>query len=87
MTWPLTVPVESCCGVIVGEEHDCWTFQAQAYAAFSNPILLPAHADLPALTDPALNVWRPGGDMVQAMCPPQRWQVTAEGVSVHLGAS
>lgn len=75
----MTVPVEPCCGVLVGEYHECPAFAAEVYAAFANPI------ELPTRTDPALDVWRPGPDMVEAMCPPLRWQVSDDTVSVHLG--
>ena len=83
-TWPIVVPVESCCGVLVGEEHDCPAFAAEAMAAFSAPIVLPAHSTVPCLTDPALQVWRPGPDMVEAMSPPIRWSITTDGVEVGL---
>lgn len=34
----ITVPLEPCCGVFVGEEHDCPAFFAEMVAAFANPI-------------------------------------------------
>ncbi len=34
-----TVPVESCCGVFFGEEHDCPAFVAEALDMLSRPIV------------------------------------------------
>lgn len=81
-TWPITVQVKLCCELLINDECDCAAFSAEALAAFSDPILLRPHSDVPSLTDPALDVDRPGGELVEAMCPPGRWGVTDNTVEV-----
>lgn len=84
--WPITVS-DSLCGHLRGEPHDgeCDYWRGVVLGEYpppDMPVRLPRVG--PHRTDPALDVWRPGPDMVEQMCPPLRWSITDAGVGVGL---